>query len=226
MTFLIVLVVVVLILYLLNYKVLQETKKVASDEKLDEKASILPSNEEICKDIQEMLGSNCEIQLDDDAKNSAYVFYLNKIFLSNTKRSRQNYTRVMFIAHECVHSVQNILTHKMNFALANLRNLYDIVIAIAFILGKGSWEVLMISFLLSFISFYYRMMLETDAVYRSVMVSRRYLKEKNLEEIADKYEDITSKTISGMYFSYILKVLIKQIILAALFICCNGIIFS
>ena len=46
------------------------------------------------------------------------------------------------------------------------------------------------------------MILETDAIYRSLILARRYLSKYSLNEIADRYEEMVPKTIKGMYFKY------------------------
>ena len=159
MYLLIVLFVVIIFLVLTNQKILIEMKQLATDSSLNEQTKDLPDNEEICKSIQKIVGSNCDIKLDNDAKSSAYIFFQNKIILSNTKSSREDYSRVLFIAHECVHSIQSKQVHLINFVLANIKNLYDVVLIILLLLGKGSLEMITISFLISFLSFYYRMIL-------------------------------------------------------------------
>ena len=218
MPVLIVLLIMILILFLLSYKSLKDTKKFASDELLNEQTENLLSNDEICKEIQEMVESKCEIKLDDKAKSSAYIFFLNKIILSNTEESRKNYTRVMFIAHECVHSVQDKVTHIINFAIVNIKNIFDIVLLVLILLGKGNLELISISLLISILSFYYRIILETDAVYRSVIISRKYLEKRNMDNIAEKYEEIVPKTVQGMYFSYIMPILVRKMIFVLLFL--------
>lgn len=209
MYLLIVLFVVIIFLVLTNQKILIEMKQLATDSSLNEQTKDLPDNEEICKSIQKIVGSNCDIKLDNDAKSSAYIFFQNKIILSNTKSSREDYSRVLFIAHECVHSIQSKQVHLINFVLANIKNLYDVVLIILLLLGKGSLEMITISFLISFLSFYYRMILETDAVYCSMIFARKYLETMNLKDIADKYEEIIPKTVFGMYFSYVVPILVK-----------------
>lgn len=209
MYLLIVLFVVIIFLVLTNQKILIEMKQLATDSSLNEQTKDLPDNEEICKSIQKIVGSNCDIKLDNDAKSSAYIFFQNKIILSNTKSSREDYSRVLFIAHECVHSIQSKQVHLINFVLANIKNLYDVVLIILLLFGKASLEMITISFPISFLSFYYRMILETDAVYRSMIFARKYLEIMNLKDIADKYEEIIPKTVSGMYFSYVVPILVK-----------------
>ncbi len=220
MIILFILLIAIIFLLIVNHKTLQETKELATNVSFDKITEALPNNEEICKEIQKQVGHECEIQLDSNAKSSAYIFFQDKMILSDTESSRKNYTRVLFIAHECVHSVQDKKTHWINFTLANIKNLYDFILFILLLFGKGSLELIMISFLISFLSFYYRIILEADAVYRSVMVSKKYLGKKNLDSIAEKYEEIIPKTIAGMYFSYISPILIKL----AVFVLMNCII--
>ena len=216
MILLMLLFVVILFLIFINKQTMKDIKELSTDDTYDKQTASLPSNEIICKEIQHFLGNECEIKLDDEAKSSAYIFFQNKIILSNTEDSKKNYTRILFIAHECIHSIQSRMTHIINFVLANIRNIYDIILLVLLMIGRGSLELIMVSFLISFLSFYYRMILEVDAIYRSVIVSRKYLKENNLEFVADRYEEIIPKTISGLYFTYIVPILFKLLIFVSL----------
>ena len=216
MAALILIILIIIALYVLNYKTLKDTKAFASDEELDKLTEVLPSNEEICMDIGEMLGSTCKVELDNKSKSSAYIFFSDKIILSNTKSSQKNFSRVLFIAHECVHSVQEKSMHIINFILANISNLYDIFLIVLLLMRKASLELVTVSFIISILSFYYRIILETDAVYRSVIYSRKYLESKNLNVVADRYEEIVPKTISGMYFSHIMPILIRHLVFLSL----------
>ncbi len=218
MSTLIILVLIIIMLFVLNYKSLKETKLLSSDEELDKATECLPSNAEICKELQEMLGSNSKVELDDKTKSSAFIFYLNKIILSNTESSKKDFSRVLFIAHECVHSIQDKTMHIINFTLANIKNIFDIVVFVLLILKRCSLELITISLLVSFLSFYYRIILESDAVYRSVIYSRKYLEKKGLNYVADRYEEIVPKTIKSMYFSYFIPILIRHVIFIIMFI--------
>lgn len=213
MILLIVLINFLILLIILNFNSLKEIKKLSSDKALDDVVKNLPSNDEICYKLQEIVGSKCDVELDDNTKSSAYIFFKNKIILSNNNESKNNFSRILFIAHECIHSIQSKRDHIINFVFANIKNVFDIFLLIYLILGKGSFELIMISFMISFFSFYFRMQLEVDAVYRSVTLSRKYLSKFNLENIADKYEDIVSKTVNGMYYAYTMPTIIKTIIM-------------
>lgn len=218
MIILLLLLITILLLYFANRKSLMETKKLASDEELDKMTETLPNNEEICKEFLQMLNSDCKIELDNKTKTSAYIYFLNKIILSDIESSRKNFSRVLFISHECIHSVQDKVTHAINFALANIKNIYDIVLLILILIHKGSMELITVSLLISFLSFYFRIVLESDAVYRSVIYSRKYLEKRDLSIVADKYEEIVPKTIKGMYFSYLVPIILRHIVIMTLFL--------
>lgn len=185
-----------------NIMMSNEIKKMASDKKYDEIVSNLPDNKEICEEFQKMLNTNCEISLDNNSRSSAYIFFLNKIILSNTEESKKNFSRILFIAHECIHSVQSQKIHIANFILKNIVNLFTLLLLIFFFIKSITLELVLVYFLISFISFCINMILETDAIYRSLILSRKYLLKYNYEEIADRYEYIIPKTIMGMFFRY------------------------
>lgn len=186
----------------INIKMSNEMKKLASDEAYDEIISRLPSNKEICEEFQNMLGTNCEIAVDDESKSSAYIFFLNKIILSNTPDSKKNFSRILFIAHECVHSVQSKNLHISNFILKNIVNIFTVVLFVLLCMNKITLDICMVYFLISFISFCVNMAMESDAIYRSLILSRRYLEKYNCPDIADRYEYIIPKTAIGMFFRY------------------------
>ncbi len=186
----------------INIKMTNEMKKLASDETYDKVIAKLPNNKEVCEEFQKILGTNCEIALDSTAKSSAYIFFLNKIILSDTEEARKNFSRILFIAHECVHSVQSKNLHISNFILKNIVNIFTIVLLVLLCMNKITLNTLMIYFLISFISFCVNMAMESDAIYRSLILSKKYLEKRECIEVADRYEYIISKTAIGMFFRY------------------------
>jgi hypothetical protein len=210
--------VIILILLLTNYKTLSKIKAYANDSELDILLSSLPSNISICMEMQKMIGNECIIELDDKTKSSAYIFFLNKIILSNTEKFRNSYSRVLLIAHECIHSMQSRMTHILNFIFANVMILHDIYTLITLILGICTEEYIALAILLTFIHIYFRIILETDAVYRSMTLSDKYLENKGLDKVVDKYNEIVPATINGMYFMYLLPQLLKLELFISMFI--------
>jgi hypothetical protein len=171
--------------------------------------SALPSNLSICAEMQKMIGNECKIELDDKTKSSAYIFFLNKIILSNTEKSRISYSRILVIAHECIHSTQKSIFHILNFIFANAMILHDLYTLFLLILNACTEEHIALSILLTFIHIYFRIFLETDAVYRSVILANKYLENKGFDKVIDKYNEIVPETINAMYFTYIMPQLFK-----------------
>lgn len=187
---------------IINIRNIKEIEKEASDEKYDKIISALPDNEKVCKEMQQIINKQCEIQLDENTKSSAYIFFLNKIILSNNEMSKNSFSRILFIAHECIHSIQDKKFHIANFILKNTLNLFTLTLIILLFMKKISSEILLIYFLIAFISFCVNMILEADAIYRSLLLSKDYLEKHNKEEVSKKYEEMISKTINAIYFKY------------------------
>lgn len=187
---------------IVNLYEINKIKKEASNEKFDKIIATLPDNKQVCSEMQKIIGKECEIQLDDNTNSSAYIFFLDKIILSNNEMSKKNFSRILFIAHECIHSIQSKKMHITNFILKNAVNIFTLALFIALFMKKISVEVLLVYFLISFMSFCINMILETDAIYRSIILSRKYLSKYDSEKIADRYEEMIPKTINGIYFRY------------------------
>lgn len=189
-------------LVIINFNEMKKIKEQAIDEKYDRKIAMLPDNKQVCNELQKMINKECEIQLDDNTTSSAYIFFLDKIILSNNEISKKSFSRILFIAHECIHSIQNKNMHIANFTLKNAVNIFTIALFVILFMNKITVDILLTYFLVAFISFCINMILETDAIYRSIILARKYLSKYNLDEIADRYEEIIPKTIKGIYFRY------------------------
>ncbi|MBR4110079.1 MAG: hypothetical protein IKK43_00065 [Clostridia bacterium] len=189
-------------LIIVNFNEMKKIKEEACDEKYDNKIATLPDNKQVCSELQKMINKECEIQLDDNTRSSAYIFFLDKIILSNNEMSKKSFSRILFIAHECIHSIQSRKMHIANFTLKNILNIFTFVLFIVLFLNKISVELLLTYFLVAFISFCINMILETDAIYRSLILARKYLSKYDSNEIADRYEEMVPKTIKGIYFRY------------------------
>ena len=218
MLFLITLLLVIIFLSILNLRKLKEVKYLATDIDLDSYASSLPENEEACKDMLKIVNSKCNIELDSETKSSAYIFFQNKIILSNNNSSQTNYSRFLFIAHECIHSIQDKKIHIINFIMTNLLYLFFIISGILIVLGKSSEWLLLTLLLISFMQFYFRITLETDAMYRSITLAEMYLKDKNADKLIERYHYIIPHTIDTVYFIYLVPILVGISILTILFL--------
>lgn len=214
MFLLVILFAVITVLIIILNRYMKEARELSSNMELDEYSKVFPGNLEICKEMQKIVDSKCDIKLDDSTKSSAYIFLNNQIILSNNEDSKKNYSRVLFIAHECIHSIQPKKVLLLNFILFNLMNLYNILtLIILLLLDIKSYEIIAIAMLISFAQVYVKISLEVDAVYRSLILSEEYLKDKNCDKLIERYKYIIPKTISVVYISYILLPLIYILLL-------------
>ena len=86
-----------------NIKKLKEMAKIKEFDRIGDK---YPSNIDICKEYLEMLNNkNVNIEENDGSDATVYIAISNKISIGNLRNS---YTRIQTIAHECLHSIQNI----------------------------------------------------------------------------------------------------------------------
>ncbi len=98
---------------------------------------------------------------------SLYIVATNTILISNIK---DTFTRVQTIAHECLHSIQNIKRMVMfNYIYSNIYIIYFIVLLVLALFGKIKNMLLHVSILtiLGFIYYIIRSYLETDAMIKS-----------------------------------------------------------
>ena len=150
--------------------------------KTDKKESInkiinkLPSNDIICKEILEKIGNNhTKIVLDDEIKNSYYVYLNDTIYLTNKNKTKDLYTRLVIIAHECRHTLQNKNLQRVNFILSNVE-LVLFVIALVMIIFNIVPKIIIAVYLdCVLLSLIPRFILELDAVKHSVKIAKEYM---------------------------------------------------
>jgi hypothetical protein len=87
--------------------------------------------------------------------------------------------------------------------------LYDIYILILILNGICPEAYIALVILFTFMHLYYRIILEADAVYRSLMLANKYLEGKGFDQVIEKYNEIIPSTINAMYFTYLLPQLLK-----------------
>ena len=119
---------------------LKKIKEIGMDEKLNKMSEKYPSNTEICREILKKLkNENVKIEEDKEATTTLYLALTNKIFIADTKNS---YTRIQTMAHECLHSIQQRKILIFNFVFSNIYLLYFAIVTILTILGKLNNELL------------------------------------------------------------------------------------
>ena len=146
----------------------------------------LPSNKEIADEILSMQNSTSKVELKEDIKNSYYIFLNDTIYLSDSEKAKVTYARVVLISHEIRHSLQSKKMQVSNFLLANIEIVYFIVMVVLSVLNIHS-SIAMYGYIVVFIfAILIRCILEADAIYNSVKISRSYLNSKMGRKDTDK----------------------------------------
>lgn len=152
----------------------------------EEISSILKNigdNEVIAKEMLSNLSNNhtsVEKNKDEKIKASFYNCSTDKILIKDTK-DLEDLSRVVHIAHECVHSIQDKKIQKMHFFISNIQILYFLAIFIYFFYNKNMelrFALLLVQVFIFFVTFFIKIVLESDATYRAVLVSLEYLHDK------------------------------------------------
>lgn len=206
-------------LFKLIFKIsIKKAKALEENKNMKKITDKFPENIEIAKEMLEML-DNKDVQIEQakDTKTSLYIAITNKISIADLK---DNYGRMLTIAHECMHSVQDRRLLMFNFIFSNISILYFIVITILSISNIIKNNILQIFILLlfAFIQFAVRAYLEIDAMTKSKYLAKEYIEKKNLctkketEELIDEYDKINKIGIPFTLDHLITSALIRIII--------------
>ena len=202
----------------------KKVKQIAQNTMLDELAKKCPENTEICREILKKLNNEKVIvEENKDIDNCLYIAVTNKIIIAETKNS---FTRIQTIAHECLHSVQERQIQLFNFIYSNIYLLYFIIIFILGLIKKLPNEMLFLNIflILGMVYYFVRAYLENDAMLKARYLAQEYMEEKNIlskeeiNKIMHGLDQINSLGIKGVNYSLLLGVLIKAIILALVFL--------
>ena len=197
----------------------KKVKQIAQNTMLDELAKKYPENTEICREILKKLNNEKVIvEENKDIDNCLYIAVTNKIIIAETKNS---FTRIQTIAHECLHSVQERQIQLFNFIYSNIYLLYFIIIFILGLIKKLPNEMLFLNIflILGMVYYFVRAYLENDAMLKARYLAQEYMEEKNIlskeeiNKIMHGLDQINSLGIKGVNYSLLLGVLIKAIIL-------------
>ncbi len=203
------------IIFRINIKKIEQ---IGMNEKLNKLTEKYPSNLEICRAILKRLkNESVKIEEDKNAKTTLYLALTNKIFIADTKES---YTRIQTMAHECLHSVQDRLILMFNFIFSNIYLLYFIItiLLIIFKIITNSLLYLNIFLLLSIIYYMIRVFLENDAMIKARYLAEEYMRdakisnEDEIKEIIKGYEELNDIGIKAVNYNLFSGILIKVII--------------
>ena len=182
-------------------------------------------SEDICNGILEIL-SNKEVSVETDtsSRSSVYVFLNNTIYISNMSkknksRDEQNKSRLLVIAHECVHSIQPKLVQLLNFILSNIEMILFTLLIVLKIFTKCSLYVLTVGYVVTVLSvIVIRLYLELNATVNSVKLVSKYLSQNKVEknkiiELQKYYKKELLKTLPG-FITYLFAFKIIRLVIA------------
>lgn len=197
---------------------LKKIKELGMDKNLNKLAEKYPSNIEICKSILKKLNNEkVKIEEDKEAKTTLYIALTDKIFIADTKES---YTRIQTMSHECLHSVQDRRILMFNFIFSNIYLIYFGAIIILTILKVATNSLLYLSIFLILSMVYYmiRAFLENDAMIKAKYLAKEYMEEvqisskEEIEEIVQGFENLNNVGIKCVNYDLFFRILIKVII--------------
>ena len=157
----------------------------------------------ICKEMLKIIENNhTQVEKNKDEKTELSYYNHSKdiiILKANNKGS----SRILQIAHECIHTTQKKEYLMANKFFSNLQIIY-FLFALIYVVNNEVNELLIISFQLLILlgTLFVKTVIEGDACYRSIVLANEYLKEKLNNEKRKKYIDETSKMIYNLVSVY------------------------
>lgn len=197
---------------------LKKVKEIGMDENLNKLTKKYPSNIEICKSILKKLGNEkVQIEEDKEAETTLYIALTDKIFIADTKES---YTRIQTMAHECLHSIQDRRILMFNFIFSNIYLIYFAAIIILTILKitTNSLLFLNIFLILSMVYYMVRVFLENDAMLKAKYLAKEYMEDvqisskEEINKIVEGFEKLNNAGIKCVNYNLFSQILIKVII--------------
>lgn len=179
----------------------KKAEKLREDKELEKLTDKFPDNVQIAKEMLKMLGNEkVKVEQTANTQTSLYIAILNKISIADIKN---NYSRIITIAHECMHSVQDRRLQLFNFIFSNINIIYFIVATILTMTGviQNTMTQIFILTLFAMIKFAVRGFLEIEAITKSKYLAKEYIESKNLinkkeiESIMEKYDAINKVSL-------------------------------
>lgn len=208
------------------YKEKVNESEMSFDEELSPIIAELPDNKTICEEILKQVNSKVEVEYNpyEEAKGSFYNHRKNKIVVRKNK-DLGDISRIVHIAHECVHTTQKRIFLNMNYIFSNIQLLYFLIlIALRFfnISSNIIEQLLFVQILIVLSTFFVKAVIESDACYRSVRVAEEYLKDviepKQLQRYASRLNENIIKTVPLYFYSILSQGLMMAIIVRVVYL--------
>lgn len=184
----------------------------------------LEDNVQITKEILKKINNNhTKVVYNPDEKSKLSYYDHAKDTIVMQKSENKEYMRIINIAHECVHTTQKKSYLIMNKLFSNIQILYFIFLVIFFFYTENQElkQILcMIQIFVLFITLFAKIVIESEACYRSAILATDYLEDKIGIEKAKNYkkkiEDKLYDVIPVYYINFLIQggvmALIVQII--------------
>lgn len=177
-------------------------------EELIPSLTIEKNNITICKEMLKMLGnSHTKVEYNKDEKsNLSYYNHGKDVIILKTNNVGSS--RIIQIAHECIHTIQKKRFLIANKSFSNLQLIY-FLISLIIIVNSEKLELLLISIQLLILigTIFVKVVIEGDASYRSIDLAKRYLEEKIEKQQLKLYTDKSSELIYNLmpvyYFNFL-----------------------
>ena len=188
------------------------------DEELAPIIEKLDDNIKVTEEILKKLNNNhTKVIKNSDEKSKLSYYNHEKDTIVMQQCEKKEYARIVNIAHECVHTTQKRSYLVMNKLFSNIQILYFLFLAIYFFYTDNEQLKLilaMVQIFILFITLFAKIVIESDACYRSVMLATDYLEEKIGLEKAKKYREKVEKNIYDMIPMYYINFLTQGVFMA------------
>ncbi len=209
----------IILFFVCNRKIGNED--VFYDEKISPVVKAIGDNEKLAEEILKYIGNTTtKVEKNEDNKIKASFYNCNtdKITVKNTE-DLDDCSRLIHIAHECVHSIQEKKLVKAHFILSNIQIFYFLGIFIYFFYNKNlelRLSLLLIQIFIFSATFFIKIVLESDATYRGPILAFRYLTDKidkvSLRNFEKNVEERLYKMVPMSYFSLYMQGAVLMII--------------
>jgi len=164
-------------------------------------------NISICKNMLNILKNNhTKVEYNKDEKSNLSYYNHDKDVII-LKKDNKSSSRITQIAHECIHTTQEKTYLKANKIFSNIQILYFLISLITmFYTEQYEFLLIAVELLILLGTIYVKVVIEGDASYRSVQLSKEYLEEKINKEEKEQYikeaSELIYKLMPIYYFNF------------------------
>lgn len=173
---------------------------------------------DVKKILQDLGNNHTNIKYISEYNGNYYNYITDTIYISNSEKTKkipkklkdfnQDVGQAIMLLHECIHSIQNKVLHVLNLVFSNLSLILGIILVILKIFNKKHFGINIVEIVLLLLACIIRGVLEYDAIKRSVILTKQYVKSNVIQDISN--EDVLKiskiiKRLTPMQIIYMLK---------------------